>query len=429
MSLELSLWHLDPLRASAFVPLPKWIKNKRAVTNIVGTGNDCFKWEVLAGLHPATVQPHRMENYLPYIDLYDFSSLSFPVPLSAVTPFAIKNGILINVYAVEDGKRVIFPLCVTDALLEGKRVDLLMHEVNEIQHYSTICNFSRLISGQLGNHQHGIYCCKICLHVCSCDDVLKRHTERCKHVQLSKFPKDPNCRFTKIQKQLQAPFVVYADFESVLKPLSNIDTTQCVEEEGEPSIVPYQEPIACSFSYKIVSSVIPDFSTPIVWYRGEDAADEFIRVLQREAEELCFEFIESPHEMEFTEENEVHFECAQVCHICQQILVDDNDRVRDRCHFTGVYRGVAHNAYNLNYCINRKSWKLSVIMHTLKEYDGHPNVTSLKSEFGKVRVIPQNLEKHLSISVGRLKFLDSFQFTPQSLDAFLKNLPMTNLHT
>ena len=131
-----------------------------------------------------------MENYSPHKHLYDFSSLSFPVPLSAVTPFAMKNGISINVYAVEDGKRVIFPLCVTDAPVEGKHVDLLMHEVNEIQHYSTICNLSRLISGQLGNHQHGIYCCKKCLHACSSVDVLKRHTERCTHVQLSKFTKD-----------------------------------------------------------------------------------------------------------------------------------------------------------------------------------------------------------------------------------------------
>ena len=32
------------------------------------------------------------------------------------------------------------------------------------------------------------------------------------------------------------------------------------------------------------------------------------------------------------------------------------------------------------------------------------------------------MEKYLSISVGRLKFLDSFQFTPQSLDALVKTL-------
>ena len=110
------------------------------------------------------------------------------------------------------------------------------------------------------------------------------------------------------------------------------------------------------------------------------------------------------------------------CHICEQIVADDNDRVRSHCHFTGVYRGVAHNACNFNSRIIPKSWKLPVIIHNLKGYDGHLVVTSLKSEFGKVRVIPQNMEKYLSISVGRLKFLDSFQFTPQSLDVLSKTL-------
>ena len=28
-SRQLTLWHLDPLRASAFVPLPRWIQAKR----------------------------------------------------------------------------------------------------------------------------------------------------------------------------------------------------------------------------------------------------------------------------------------------------------------------------------------------------------------------------------------------------------------
>ena len=51
-SLQLTLWHLDPLRAIAFVPLPHWIRDKKATTNIIGTGDDCFKWAVLAGMHP-----------------------------------------------------------------------------------------------------------------------------------------------------------------------------------------------------------------------------------------------------------------------------------------------------------------------------------------------------------------------------------------
>ena len=81
--------------------------------------------------------------------------------------------------------------------------------------------------------------------------------------------------------------------------------------------------------------------------------------------------------------------------------MDDSDRVRDHCHFTGVYRGVAHNACNVNYRISPKNWKLPVIIHNLKGYDGHLIVTPLKSEFGKVQVIPQNMEKYLSISIGR----------------------------
>ena len=64
--------------------------------------------------------------------------------------------------------------------------------------------------------------------------------KRCMHVQLAKFPIDPRCCFTNIQKQSPSPFIVYADFESVLKPLRGMDTTQGVEEEGNPSIVPYQ---------------------------------------------------------------------------------------------------------------------------------------------------------------------------------------------
>ena len=62
MSLELSLWQLDPLRTGTSILLSKWIRDKGAVTNVVGTGDACFKWAVLAGLHPAIGSPNNMEN-------------------------------------------------------------------------------------------------------------------------------------------------------------------------------------------------------------------------------------------------------------------------------------------------------------------------------------------------------------------------------
>ena len=73
-----------------------------------------------------------------------------------------------------------------------------------------------------------------------------------------------------------------------------------------------------------------------------------------------------------------------LCHICTKPLGDDKGR--DHCHITGNCRG------------------------------------ALKREFGKVKVIPQNMEKCLSLTVGQLKFTDSFQFTPQGLDSLVKTL-------
>ena len=57
------------------------------------------------------------------------------------------------------------------------------------------------------------------------------------------------------------------------------------------------------------------------------------------------------------------------------------------------------------YRIFKSGWKLPVVIHNLKGYDGHLIVKALKSEFGKVLVMP------LPLTVGQLKFIDSFQFT------------------
>ena len=90
--------------------------------------------------------------------------------------------------------------------------------------------------------------------------LLNAHAEDCCHTQRTEFPKDPRCRFTNIQKQLPAPFVVYADFESILKPVNeDVDVIQGVETGIEFSPHVFQEHILNNFAYKRVSSVDPVF--------------------------------------------------------------------------------------------------------------------------------------------------------------------------
>ena len=72
----------------------------------------------------------------------------------------------------------------------------------------------------------------------------------------TKFPKDPRCRFTNIQKQLLAPFVLYADFESILQLIDDeaMDNTQgvAVGGDGLAASGPFQEHLPCRFVYKVV---------------------------------------------------------------------------------------------------------------------------------------------------------------------------------
>ena len=156
-------------------------------------------------------------------------------------------------------------------------------------------------------------------------------------------------------------------------------------------------------------------------FRRKDAANKFVRDLQKEEKQLCDEYIAKPKTMIFSTEDSLSFTNATTCHICTKPLTGD-DRVRDHSHITGIHRGAAHSACNLNYRITPKSWKLLVVIHNLKGYGGHLIVKALKSEFGRVGRIPQNLEKYPSLTVGQLKFLDSFQFSPKSLDVLSKTL-------
>ena len=70
-------------------------------------------------------------------------------------------------------------------------------------------------------------------------------------------------------KQLPVPFKIYADFECNFR-----DVKIC---EGSHT-KKYHEHVPCSYSYKVVC-IDDRFSKPIVVFRSENAACEFIKVI------------------------------------------------------------------------------------------------------------------------------------------------------
>ena len=55
-------------------------------------------------------------------------------------------------------------------------------------------------------------------------------------------------------------------------------------------------------------------------------------------------------------------------HICGKEYNKSDKRVRDHCHVTGKYRGLAHEACNLNFKLTDK---IPVLFHNLRRYNSH----------------------------------------------------------
>ena len=56
------------------------------------------------------------------------------------------------------------------------------------------------------------------------------------------------------------------------------------------------------------------------------------------------------------------------CHICYKPFTLRDPKVRDHCHYTGLYRGPAHSLCNLKYKIPSY---IPVVFHNLSGYDAH----------------------------------------------------------
>ena len=69
-------------------------------------------------------------------------------------------------------------------------------------------------------------------------------------------------------------------------------------------------------------------------------------------------------------------------------------------------------------------YKLPVFFHNLSGYDSHFLVRAFAECTGRMSIIPHNMEKYLSFSLGGLVFKDSMNFMPpgSSLDILAKNL-------
>ena len=446
--LHVTKW--QPLYGSSYIPLDPYLANKKAIINMKNEDDKCFMWCVLRALYPKDKNSERIDKDLKSKqDIINMKGICYPVSLNGIKRFEDLNpNISISVLGYNKEEGGVLPLqiskhtgCEYDIvlLLLKEAVTGENGEIKEKTHYTLVKNKSALITSQKNNHKGKRHVCLNCFNSFNILESLNKHKEYCyknKCVKTNMPPQNTYLRFNKFLHSEKAPFAVYADFESLIKPLDN-----CDPDPNKSYTKKYQKHEPISFSYYILCSIDGVYKPVLRKYtqtkpEDADAMDIFIKWLEEDVKDIANIEVK---EMIFTEEDRKHFNNASDCWICGEKL--ENDRVRDHCHFTGRYRGPAHNKCNLKY---RKPNNISVFFHNLSGYDSHLFIKKIGCSINKnenIKCIPTNEEKYISFTKtivtgqytnkkGKVKdktfdivFKDSLKFMSSSLEALVNNLP------
>ena len=352
------------------------------------------------------------------MDNYDWSGLEFPVSIKDIGKFETRNNISVNILAVEGrdiyihrkGRRM------------GREINLLMVSEDGIRHYTAIKSLSRLLSSKNSNTKRKQHFCMNCFQGFMQESRKDQHQVYCKDnesVRVEMPKQGSTVEFKDGQNQFKVPFIMYADFESILEPMGNVEpgspNQPCTNEVNQHT--PSCWCVYSKFAYG-------DVDNPLRIYRSKDCIETFCNYIKGEARRLYHMFPELPMDP-LTKKQWKKYKRSTKCHICYKPFMLRDPKVRDHCHYTGLYRGPAHSLCNLRYKIPSY---IPVVFHNLSGYDAHLFIRELGGHTSDMEAIAKNKEDYISFSIKvpvdsyidkigeekdkliELRFIDSFEF-------------------
>ena len=420
LKLEIHTVIYKPLGGSAYLPIPNSLALGQSILNIQNQDDKCRLYCLIASLHPVATEPENPEHYYPYIGEVNMTGINYPVTLQQINKVENQNEFLsINVFTYEE--KTIVPLRITEKTQRVHHVNLLWLAYQGQSHYCLIQNLNRFLS-RTNTHHAQLYFCPYCLHGFGKDISLQEHKMYCwrhgaQRIELPIKDKNDILQFEDYHKTLKVPFVIYADTEAIIEKVET-----CQPNPDRSASTPTTKLEVCGFGYKVVCED-DKYTKPTVIYRGKDAGKKLVECLLREEEEIRG-ILSNIEPMHITQEHHDLIQNATECCICKKAFSKYDKTysriVRHHNHLTREIIGAACNNCNLK-C--RQAKFIPVLFHNLKHFDGHiicQNVSQCKHR--KLECIAQNTENYVSFSIGHLRFIDSFQFLPSSLETLVDNL-------
>ena len=248
LSIEVATVPYTPLGGSSYLPLPAKFSGIRSVVNVKNEDQRCFMWSILAALHPAPRHAERLSHYEEYVDELNMAGMQYPITMNQIPRFERQNEISVNVFGMEDGE--IFPLFLSKLETSRMEIDLLFLQEEDATHYCLIKDINQFLTlTKKARIKH--YFCHRCLHGFVREDLLRDHQPYCKKFDFQRvtYPQEGYnvLEFTSYHKQMRVPFVVYANFESLVRKVDNCSSPS---EQSNITHESHFEP--CGYAFKVV---------------------------------------------------------------------------------------------------------------------------------------------------------------------------------
>ena len=198
------------------------------------------------------------------------------------------------------------------------------------------------------------------------------------------------------EKSMKLPFLIYADLECLLEK-----TSACINNPNESSTTKINKHTPSGYSI-FTSCSFDESENKLNYYRGKYCMKKFSKDLREHTSKIINS--EKRKMIPIITEEKIYHNKQKIFYICKKEF-NNNDKkqqkLRDHCHYTGKYRGVAHNICNLRYKIPKE---IPVVFHNGSTYDYHFIIKELVKEFeGNFECLGKNTEKYITFLI----FLDS----------------------
>ena len=409
------------IRASSYCKLPKSFSNSKSIVNIQNNDNYCFLWSILAHKYKVDNHRERVSHYENHFHELNQGDIQFPMKIKDIQTFERLNNLNINVFELSANDKSLSPKYVNKKYYD-EQIDLLIYE----NHYCLITNLHNFCK----NNENYNHLCRRCLNTYGDQSKLEEHMLRCieqKVCNISYMNPNQKIKFNDLYMKIDPPMWIAADFEcmNILINNNNKDDDNNDDNVNVTDKLFINKPVA--IGYNIVKHSDYDNlnleKDGYIKYFGEDCVEWFINEMLE---------IESYMKTYFNNELEINPNkipenfVESICWLCAEEFkpkdIKENPIVKDHCHLTGRFRGLAHNNCNLNAQKAYTSF-VPIIFHNFSGYDCHLifekliNIATEKNiKINDKDIIAKSSENYISVKIGCLKFLDSYRFLDASLD-------------